>query len=481
MRSVRGPDPHDGTHTGMNDTQAVLDQQSPGTPPRVEAAEQPPRILVVEDDPSIGMMIEEVLSGKQYEVRLVTSPGEALEAVKQQAPDLALMDINLGSDIDGIETVKRMREISDVPVCFITAYSDEATVARAEQVDPMAYLVKPFETGDVGAMVKISLANARRQKAKEQQAARMELAAREAQEAMLFLDAEGHLKSATGAARQLLGWGEGQGIGTPWWESLRASADEGGPHGDGQANGESGPEAILKPLVAKSLGSAEGVTWRGWHRAEDTGAVPVMLSLRAEASLGEVVCRVRKIPAAALRLGQNAAVAPVTAGAPGSTVGRPDGKLEKGALTEMETEDALTGLPNQDAIVARLPQLEIEGLYLFVLFVEHIGVLRQRFGSGAIDRIILSYSQHLAQHLPDECQLARWDGAAFLVLPRPEAGLEIEREVSRVLSAPMLYHLQLSGRSALLRVTSTFTMLRAAGEGSLAEQIEDLMKDHNRR
>ncbi|MEZ5400010.1 MAG: response regulator [Bryobacteraceae bacterium] len=432
----------------------------------IATAEQP-RILIVEDDPSIGTMIEEVLDGKQYAVRLVTGPEDALSEVRAETPDLVLMDINLGADIDGIETVKRMRETADVPVCFITAYSDEATVARAEAVDPMAYLVKPFEMGDVTAMVKISLANARRIKEKLQQAARLEAASRQAHEAVLFLDGAGAIRSVSEAARNLLAMSPE--AGAPLWEALRLS----GPGGEEPDPETAGP---LRETVESAAPGAEPVTWRGWSYPPEGERLPLLLSFSADAALGETICRIRKIPAAALRIGNNALAPPVPV-APQAPATAKNGR--NATLAEGDLEDALTGLPNQAAIRAKFPALEENNGFLFVLFIDHIHILRQRFGSGAIDRILLSYSQHLAQHLPDGCQLARWDGHAFLIFPKDDNGAEIEREVGRVLSSPMLYHLQLSGRSALLRITAVFHTCKAsAHDQSLEEQVEHIVKDH---
>ena len=55
-------------------------------------------------------------------------------------------------------------DYEDLPACFITAFSDDLTENRAEEVGPMAYLVKPFEMADVLTMVNISLSSARRMK-----------------------------------------------------------------------------------------------------------------------------------------------------------------------------------------------------------------------------------------------------------------------------------------------------------------------------
>ena len=102
--------------------------------------------------------------------------------------------------------------------------------------------------------------------------------------------------------------------------------------------------------------------------------------------------------------------------------------------------------------------------------MDHVNLLRQRFGSSAVEQILFSYTQHLGQHLPDYCSLARWDSATFVVLP-DQYDSEAQREVARVVASPMLHHLRLPGRSALLRISSTMRVVRAVN-GPIVEQIE---------
>jgi GGDEF domain-containing protein len=325
----------------------------------------------------------------------------------------------------------------------------------------MAYLVKPFEMGDIAAMVKISLAGAPRLKEKIRQAACLAPASTP-RDALLVLAADGSLESASPAALQLLAWSSGDGTAaSPLHTRLRLSAYE-------QPGDPAEAESVLRSLL-QTAQSGSAPCWRGWYHPASGSPIPLLIAAKPAADRREL--QLRKIPAAALRLGKNAGVAPGAAKSPAPS----------GALAEADSEDALTGLPNRDAILSRLDHLESTGLSLFVLFPEHTSVLRQRFGSGAIDRIFLSYTQHLAQHLPAECQLARWDAISFVVLPKPEAGLEMEREISRVLSSPMLYHLQLAGRSALLRVTCAYSICKPGAGGPLADQIETLVADHGRR
>ena len=73
--------------------------------------------------------------------------------------------------------------------------------------------------------------------------------------------------------------------------------------------------------------------------------------------------------------------------------------------------------------------------FVAVLSVDHIPLLRQRFGAAAIDQILFSYSQHMGQHLPDRYVLARWDSSTFVITPR-EGGTEAQREVARAVGVP---------------------------------------------
>lgn len=58
-------------------------------------------------------------------------------------PDLAIVDINLGAGMSGIELIERLRELHDLPAIFLTAYSDTATVDRAIRTGSYAFVVKP--------------------------------------------------------------------------------------------------------------------------------------------------------------------------------------------------------------------------------------------------------------------------------------------------------------------------------------------------
>jgi CheY-like chemotaxis protein len=103
------------------------------------------RVLVVEDDAIIGMDIEHRVRKLGYEVcGVADSAGEALDIAFRTQPDIALMDIRLRGEVDGIEAARMLRDTLSVPVIFITAYSDMKMRTRALDMDPLGYIVKPL-------------------------------------------------------------------------------------------------------------------------------------------------------------------------------------------------------------------------------------------------------------------------------------------------------------------------------------------------
>lgn len=104
------------------------------------------RILLVEDDYIISMLLEKQIRRMGYEIAGKAESGEkAIDLTREEKPDLVLMDIELKGDIDGIETVRRIREFSIVPVIYLTGNANEKTRKEAEETSPDGFLVKPVD------------------------------------------------------------------------------------------------------------------------------------------------------------------------------------------------------------------------------------------------------------------------------------------------------------------------------------------------
>ncbi|MDI6401415.1 response regulator [Balneolaceae bacterium ANBcel3] len=104
------------------------------------------RIVLVEDDFIIALLLEKQIQRMGYVVADKIDNGEAaIETIKNNQPDLVLMDIKLVGDMDGIDAMNEIRKFSDIPVIYLTGNADENTKKRALKTRPEGYLIKPVD------------------------------------------------------------------------------------------------------------------------------------------------------------------------------------------------------------------------------------------------------------------------------------------------------------------------------------------------
>ena len=102
-------------------------------------------ILVVENEPSIASYIEEVLNKAGFQVAgIAASAHAAISITTTEHPHLALVDIGLAGDIDGVGLAHLLRDRHSIPTIFISGAADEDTLLRAKAVQPLGFLSKPF-------------------------------------------------------------------------------------------------------------------------------------------------------------------------------------------------------------------------------------------------------------------------------------------------------------------------------------------------
>ncbi len=103
------------------------------------------KILIVEDESLVALEISNFVSSLGYEVvEIATSANQAVEIFKKNDIDVVLMDVYLKGDIDGTECANTIKQIKELPIIYISAFSDDITLQRAINSKPTSYLVKPF-------------------------------------------------------------------------------------------------------------------------------------------------------------------------------------------------------------------------------------------------------------------------------------------------------------------------------------------------
>ena len=116
------------------------------------------KILVVEDDPMIAESVQDILGVLKHEVVGVADDAEkAIAICNETLPDLALLDIQIGGDIDGVDLADLLNQNFQIPFIFTTAFADNDTIDRAKSKGPYGYLVKPYGIKDMNAAIEVAM------------------------------------------------------------------------------------------------------------------------------------------------------------------------------------------------------------------------------------------------------------------------------------------------------------------------------------
>jgi PAS domain S-box-containing protein len=170
------------------------------------------RILVVEDERITAEDIKDGLKSLGYEVPAIVHSGEeAVRKAGELQPDLILMDIKLEGEMDGIEAAGEIKKHLDIPVIYLTAYSDENTVERAKMTEPWGYVLKepsgfvhkPFKESELHSIIELTLYRHEMEKSHDQWLGAM---LENINEALIATDENGKIKFMNHIAEDLTGW-----------------------------------------------------------------------------------------------------------------------------------------------------------------------------------------------------------------------------------------------------------------------------------
>ena len=118
----------------------------------------PRSILIVEDEQIVALDLQEELEAMGYRVVGTAAAGaEAVDIAREQRPDVVLMDVVLRGSVDGIQASEQISRTLKIPVIFLTAYSDDATVGRAARTAPYGFVTKPYQSRDLRAVLEVAL------------------------------------------------------------------------------------------------------------------------------------------------------------------------------------------------------------------------------------------------------------------------------------------------------------------------------------
>lgn len=187
----------------------------------------PARILILEDDRVVARDIQKQLTRIGHEVLGMAVRGEdAVNLALEMRPDLVLMDIRLGGEIDGVEAANQIKMKCQSPVIFLTAYSDDDTLRRASQAEPFGYLLKPFEDSQLRTVIEMALyKHAAEQKLRESER-RYATTLSSIGDAVIATDRLARVTFMNPVAASLTGWSQEEACGRPVSETFRIVNEE---------------------------------------------------------------------------------------------------------------------------------------------------------------------------------------------------------------------------------------------------------------
>lgn len=171
-------------------------------------------VLIVEDEIIVAQDLQITLENLGYSVPVIVDSGElAIQQAAQTQPNLILMDIRIIGELDGIATAQIITEQFDIPIIYMTAHSDTATLERAKLTSPFGYIIKPFEQREVHTMIEIALYKHNMEKHLKENAQWLKTVLESIGDGVIATDAEGRITFINLVAEEISGWSFNDAVG----------------------------------------------------------------------------------------------------------------------------------------------------------------------------------------------------------------------------------------------------------------------------
>jgi len=116
------------------------------------------KVLIVEDESIVALELKTELEKLNCDVLgMVSTQKDVLNSISECIPDIIMMDIKLGKFENGIDIVKTIQEKQNIPILYLTAFSDDDTMNRAFSTNPIGYIVKPFRIQELKTNIQLTM------------------------------------------------------------------------------------------------------------------------------------------------------------------------------------------------------------------------------------------------------------------------------------------------------------------------------------
>jgi PAS domain S-box-containing protein len=185
------------------------------------------KVLIVEDELIVALELKSRLLDLGYAIcGIVASGEEAVELTAMENPDLILMDINIKGAYDGVKTSEILKVDYDIPIIFITAFSDPKTLQRVKVSEPYGYIIKPFEERELHTAIEIALYKHNMEKKLRDSERRLSITLKSIGDGVIATNHEGIINYLNPAAEFLTGYGSAEAIGKGIMDILHFKDEE---------------------------------------------------------------------------------------------------------------------------------------------------------------------------------------------------------------------------------------------------------------
>jgi len=187
------------------------------------------KIVIVEDEGLIAADLESRLKSAGYQMPgTADSAQPALKLIRETSPDLVLMDIRLKGEQDGIQVAEVLREQLDIPVVYLTAYEDRATLERASRTQAYGYIKKPIVSASLKGSIEMAIAKHRHERSLREERDWAIASFSGVASAVVVTDANSRISYLNPQAERLVGWSADKAASRPAATVLRLSHRQSG-------------------------------------------------------------------------------------------------------------------------------------------------------------------------------------------------------------------------------------------------------------
>lgn len=354
------------------------------------------------------MYLQSLMSTWGYEVVATVSSGEeAVSSICESPPDLVLMDIKLRGAMDGVEAARAIRGSLDLPIVFLTAFSDEHTLQRVGRSDAYGFVRKPLDERDLKIAVEMALYRHRADAALRQQRGWLDATLSSVADGVIATDGDGRIRFMNPAAEELTGWSRSSSFEHTLSDVLRPCTD----------SAETSPSDLVRSILSG---------------AADTAGAPCMTVERADGTELAIELRAASIraadeePAGAVLLFHD--------------VG--ERRVREERLVRLAHHDPLTGLPTRLLFEERLAQAIAQArradrfVGLILLDLDGFKEINDRHGHTVGDRFLAAAAERVLRSVRKTDTAARYGGDEIaVVLPDLDTADGAGRAAAKLVAA----------------------------------------------